>query len=202
MQLHFNHADHTRVLRDVRQKRLADIVWEHIYYVGFRIFAGGKERYRHALILADNFETFLEGIASEYSAILDQPTVTSAKDISLVFIRNLMTKQSDMAESPDYRNITTEIQKELPQGDGQHYMVFGTLGEDRICLFKLQADEALTAIDMACSASLEQTKKRFVALEVCLAHPASIECYALFDAAFERISALIDGVAIGTHFLQ
>lgn len=113
-----------------------------------------------------------------------------------------MTKQSDLAESPEYQNITTEIQKELPQGDGLHYMVFGTLGENSICLIKLQANEALTAIDMACAASLEQTKKIFVALEVCLAHPASIECYALFDTAFERIRALIDRAAIGTHFLQ
>jgi hypothetical protein len=190
--LNIKHVDYTRTLRDWRKTRKPELVWSHIYYVGFKILTRSEQLYRHALILADDFDAFLEGVAGEYSNILDQQTVADARNITLVFVRNMTTQSHAITALIDYQNIATEIQEALCKGDGEHYMVFGTVGENRICLIRLHTDNALTAIDEARAATLDQLKETFIALEVCQADPEMTQCYALFDAAAERIKILMN----------
>ena len=202
LQLSYTHADHTGMLRDARKERPPEVACNHIYYVGFRISAGNDEHYRHALILADDYDTFLDGIAGEYNAILEHPSVTSTKDIALVFVRNLLMLDPEMSDSADCQNITTEIRAELSrQGDNQ-YLVFGTVGEHKICLMQANSCDALMAIHRARTASMDQFKAEFMPLEVCQAHPVTAECYALFDAAAERIMSLDRDVSAGTGYLH
>lgn len=202
LQLRYTHADHTRVLRDVRREQMPEVKWAHVYYVGFRILADSDERYHHALILADDYGTFLDGVAGEFNAIRGQSTAISFNDISLVFVRNLMACDPEMVASANAQNITLGIRDDLSRCDDNEYLVFGMVGESRICLIQANACDALTAIHRARSKSIEQFKDEFMPLEVCQAHPVTAECYALFDTAAERIKSLIDGVSTGSGYLH
>lgn len=73
LQLRYVHADHTRVLKDVRRDPSSEIIWKHIFYVGFSIKGrnDGNGHYHHALILADDYDSFLDGVAGEIKAISD-----------------------------------------------------------------------------------------------------------------------------------
>ena len=176
LQLRYAHADHTRVLRDVRRNRLSEIIWNQVYYVGFRISTGEVDRYRHALLLADNYDALLDGIAGEFNAIREQSSATSFGTIRLVFMRNLMTLDPDVMASAECQNITTEIRDELSRQNDSQYLVFGMVGEHKICLIKVAVGDALMAIHQARSASMGKFKAEFTPLEVCQAHPVTAEC--------------------------
>lgn len=198
----YTHADHTRVMRDVRKKRLTGISWDQVYYVGFRISACYKVCYRHALILADSYDEFLEGVAGEFNTILDQSPGTSLKDIALVFVRNLMILDPELAAAAESQHITTDIRDELSKRDDDHYLVFGRVGEERICLVKVQAGDALLGIEYAQRSVRAKYQKEMLPLEVCQIHPVTAECYALFDVAAERIKSLISGESTNSVYLH
>ena len=189
--LRYAHADHTRVLQDVRRNKLSEIIWSQVYYVGFRISTGGMDRYRHALLLADNYDALLEGIAGEFNAIREQSSATSSGTIRLVFMRNLMTHDPEVMASAECQNITTEIRDELSRQNDSQYLVFGMVGEHKICLIKIAVGDALMAVHQARLASMDHFRAEFTPLEVCQAHPVTVECYALFDATAERIKPLV-----------
>lgn len=194
LQLRYTHADHTRVLRDVRKNRLAEADYAQIYYLGFRISAEGKEHYHHALVLADDYDAFLDGVAGEFNTIRDQSSMPSFNGIALVFVRNLMMQDPEMVDSTNHQSITSDIQEKLSTRNDDQYLVFGMVGGHKICLIELYNCDALLAIHRARTMIMEQHHEEFKPLEVCQAHPVTAECYALFDAAAGRIKSLVDGV--------
>ena len=202
LQLRYIHADHTSVLKDVRREQTSEVKWAHVYYVGFRISAGRDERYHHALILADDYDIFLDGVAGEYNAIRKLSRTTSFNDISLVFVRNLMRIDPDIVASADSQSITSDIRDELSRCDKNEYLVFGLVGEQKICLVQVNNCEALLAIDRVRTMCMDKFKEEFMPLEVCQAHPVTTECYALFDAAAERIKALVSNLSAGSGYLH
>lgn len=202
LQLRYAHTDRTRVLKDVRKKRTSELALDQIYFVGFRINGGRDGRYHHALIIADDYDSFLDGIAGEFNAILSQPSAASVKDIALVFVRNLMILDPELVAAAESQNITSEIQEELIRRDDNQYLVYGLIGEERICLVKVKASDALLAIDRARRSVMAKHQKELLPLEVCQPHPVTAECCALFDATAERIKPLLNGESTSSAYLH
>ena len=106
LQYRYNHLEQSHVLKDVRKKPLWDIKQDHVYFVGFRISAKTGDIYHHAMIIADDFAAFLDGIAGEYNTIMDRHLVTFRADITLIFVRNLMITAPDVMAAAEQHNIT------------------------------------------------------------------------------------------------
>lgn len=197
----YSHSDRTRVFRDMRKSPVPEISQEQCYFVGFRISIESSYRYHHALILADDHDSFVHGIRGEFNAILDQSPATYARDIALVFMRNLVMQDPAMIDSVDRCNIKTEIQKLLSKRDDNQFTVFGRLGES-ICLANANTSDALTAIQTARRKSAQLAGKNFRPLEVCQAHPVTKEFDTLFHTTSNRIMSLIGSVSAGDGHLH
>lgn len=201
-QLHYAHSDRTRQLKDVRKRRSSEIAQDQIYFVGFRIESGREIRYLHALIMADDYDSFLNGVAAEINTILDQSTVTRARDISLVFVRNLMILDPELAAATASQNIARDIQVELTRRDDDQYLVYCMAGEEKVCLIKLKAGNALLAIGKARQAVMAKYQKELLLLEVCQLHPVTAECHALFAATAERIKPFLNSDVAGGAYVH
>lgn len=196
------HTDHTRVMKDVRKRRATEIVCKQIFHVGFCIQSHATETYHHAVIIADEHGSFINGIALELNSLIDCAPHIRITDAKLVFVRNMMLLDPELRQSADAFDIPTEILNEVGSADEEQYLVFGMVGNERICLIKLPAESALHAIDLARSSVRIKHKKELLPLEVCLSHPVTTECYAMFDAAAERIKALISDEFTGIAYVH
>lgn len=196
------HTDGTHILKDVRKRPTPELLWDQIYFVGFRIESETGQRYHHALFSADDQGSFMNGIACEYNAIRNQPSVHSVQDISLVFVRNLSILDPEVSAAAESHNITAEIRKELCRRDDGQFLVYGLISDKRICLLKVEASNALRAIEHARKSVIAQYQKELLPLEVCQPHPVTTECYALFDAMVSRVRPLIEGDLSSTGYAQ
>lgn len=195
----YRHSDHTRVLRDVRHSLLPEVSWARFYFTGLRIDTEEGVLYRHALIVADDYDAFAAGISDERNAILEQHSATSRDAVALVFVRNLLVQDSQMIDSISHHHIDSDIEQMLSKRDDNRFSVFGRLGE-AICLIPVTARDALAAIQIARYQSALLAGKDFMPLEVRQAHPVTKEFDALFQSTAKRIQCLIDSVpAEGGH---
>lgn len=201
-QLRHAHTDCTQVMKDARKHPTPKISFSHIYFAGFRINSGMTVRYHHALIMADDFGSFLNGVAREFNEIMEPKPGPALKDISLMFLRNMMLIDPELSSAAESQNITTEIKEILSQRDDSQYLVFGLIGNERICLVKVQADNALLAIEFARRSVMAKYQQEMLPLEVCQPHPVTAECYELFDAAAIRVRHLINDDSPGTGYMQ
>ena len=193
----YTHTDRTRVFRDVRSKPMPQIAQEQCYFLGFRISIANDYRYHHALILADDHDSFIQGIKGECHAIHDRSSATYASDIALVFMRNLAMRDPDMNATIESYNIKTETQKILSKRDDNQFTVLG-MRESKISLVSINASDALTAFQLVRSKIGYQIDNDFKPLEVCQAHPVTKEFDALFQSAAKRIKCLIGNVPTGS----
>lgn len=199
LNLRYTHSDHSRVLRDVRHSILPDVTWAQFYFIGFRIDTGEGVLYRHALIVADDYDAFVAGISEEREAIQAQHSATSRDAIALVFVRNLIMQDPHMIDSISHHHIDSDIEVMLSKRDDNRFSVFGRLGE-AICLIPETARDALGAVQIARHQSALLAGKDFMPLEVRQAHPVTKEFDALFQSTAKRIQCLIGNVpAEGGH---
>jgi hypothetical protein len=202
MPLRYHHDDHTRELRDVRKSRSVEVPSEQVFFVVFRVWYVNELHYHHALILADGHESFADGIAGEIQFIVDHKFARYKIDISLVFVRSLMMQRQDIKELAMQMDITTGIRKGISRRNDDKFMAFGLVGDKDLSLIKVEADDALKAIECARTKCLNQHQKKFTPMEICQAHPVTSECYALFDVAAARIKALIDAKPCNDGYLH
>ncbi len=199
MQLRYRHDDHTRELRDVRKTRSVEVPCEQVFFVVFRVWFLNELHYHHALILADDYESFAEGIAGEVQFIMDHQFACYKIDVSLVFVRNLMMQRQDIKDAAIEMDITTDIRKGIAKRNDEMFMALGLVGDKELSLIKVVAVDALKAIECASMECLHQNRDKFTPVEICQAHPVTSECYALFDVAAARIKALLDSNPINTY---
>ncbi len=192
LDLRYSHSDRSRVFRDVRSKPVPEIAQEQCYFLGFRISIAiaNDYRYHHALILADDHDSFIQGIKGECKAIHDRSSATYASDIALVFVRNLAMRDPAMNVTIESSNIKTETQKILSKRNDNQFTVLAMRG-NTISLLTTHAPDALAAIQLACSNSEHLAEESFKPLEVCQAHPVTKEFDALFQSAAQQIECLI-----------
>ena len=180
------------VIRDMRKKHEMEIAREHCYFIGLRITVGNAMRYQHALILADDYESLVNGINGERNTILNQKVTASLNDIEPVFVRNLIMQDPAMVDSINSCGINTEIQEILSRRDDHRFTVFGKLGNEEICLIPEEAHDALAAMRLARLESVKLAVKKFQPLDVRQAHPATREFEVQFHLVADRFVKLVE----------
>lgn len=193
----YNHTDRSRVFRDLRSKPVPEITQEQCYFLGFRISIANDYLYHHALILADDHDSFNQGIKGEYDAILSRTSATYTSNIALVFVRNLLMQDPALINTVDSDNFKTETQKILSKRDDNQFIVLG-MRESKVSLVSINTSDALTAFQLVRSKIGYQIDNDFKPLEVCQAHPVTKEFDALFQSAAKRIKCLIGNVPTGS----
>ncbi|WP_435626931.1 hypothetical protein [Candidatus Ferrigenium straubiae] len=201
LHLRYAHTDRTRILKDVRKKRTSELACDQIYFVGFRIKGEGDGRYHHALILADDHDSFLDGIAGEFNAILGQPSVASVKDIALVFVRNLMILDPELAVSAESQNITSDIQEELIRRNDGQYRCTGWLAKNVFAWSRFKPAMHCWPWTVHAGQSW-QSIRRNASLGGVPATSGTAECCALFDATAERIKPLLSCESTDSAYLH
>jgi hypothetical protein len=161
-----------------------EIARDHCYFIGFRITAENAMRYSHALILADDYESLINGINEERNSILDHQLASSLSDIEPVFVRSLLMQDQVLIASIDAYGINTQIQEILSRRDDHRFAVLGMLGNEEICLIPEEAHDALAAMRLARWESIKLAVKNFQPLDVRQAHPVTRE----FDALFHQVA--------------
>jgi hypothetical protein len=189
--LHYHHTEQSSRLRDVRYKRVPDIRLDQCYFLGFRISVENNYHYHDAIILADDYEAFLEGVGEEMNDIQDTQSISSHRDIALVFVRSLAMDNSNRHRNFGYERYLPHIQKILAKRDDEQFSVFGWIDED-VRLMPIKTSDALSALRIARSKSFLQMQKRFVPLEICQAHPVRLEFEGRFIVAARQIRLLLE----------
>ena len=197
LDLRYSHSDRSRVFRDARSKPVPEIAQEQCYFLGFRISIANDYLYHHALILADDHDSFNQGIKGEYDAILSRTSATYTSNIALVFVRNLLMQDPALINTVDSDNFKTETQKILSKRDDNQFTVLG-MRESKVSLVSINASDALAAFQLVRSKIGYQIDNDFKPLEVCQAHPVTKEFDALFQSAAKRIKCLIGNVPTGS----
>ena len=191
VQLRYPHLDHSKFLRDVRYIREPAIALENCYFLGFRIAIENSYRYSHATIVADDYDAIIEGIVEEFNDIMDQQAVSSPRDIALVFVRSLVMQDPAKLRAIGYHYIQPDIQKSLFKRDDELFSVFGKIADD-VFLSPVTTSDALTALKVVRYKCATQILKDFIPLEICQAHPVTLEFEILFNRVAKRIRLLIN----------
>lgn len=201
LQFRYPHSDKVRQLRDVRYQRVSVIQSEHCYFLGFRISTENSYRYYDAMILADDYEAFLEGVIEEFNDIQDKQAVSSPRDIAIVFVRSLVMQNPDRLRALGYHHIQPDIQKILSMRDDEQFTVFGRIGDD-VWLKPVITSDALSALRVVRYKCATQMLKNFMPLEIFQAHPVKSEFDELFQEAARQVKLLIDAIPSDNGYRQ
>jgi hypothetical protein len=188
----YHHLPAPKLLRDARQDRGAEIDPTQVYFVGFKIAAKSGDRYHHAMIIADDFNQLLDGIAGEYNAILDQSLVIFAYDITVIFLRNLLMLDPELINATERQNIDTEIEEALARRDDDEFVVYGLIAQKKVCLMRATARDGLLAIGMTQKIIGPELARDFIPLELCQAHPVRFDFEEKFKEETNRYRALME----------
>jgi hypothetical protein len=190
LNLRYSHLDHSHTPIDVRNKPTDELSLEHCYYLGLRVDVENAYQYHHALILADDHETFVDGYKRECDEIQSQ-IGCALSQIALVFVRCMLIQEPQFMPSYLHREITSEVQKDLTKRNDDRFAVIGLTSKNKIGLGSYETSDALAAIRLARTASEKLLHERLSPLEVRQAHPVTAEFDILFHQAAERIKTLI-----------
>ncbi|MDP1870237.1 MAG: hypothetical protein Q8K61_01290 [Gallionella sp.] len=201
-QLHFEHIRNTSNMpRDARSDRAAQLAWENFYFVGFRIDSAYGERYHHALILADDHDTFLSGIAAEHLELLNYDWITSAQDISVIFIENLMMQNpaliGETCQAPAKANSSS-----APRRNSNAFSVIGFTDSNQFCRLEVDSDNALKAIDEANAQVNYECGAQFKPLLISQLNAVAIDFFNLLNTVVESVKELMGGAATNRGYLH
>jgi hypothetical protein len=190
-------------IRDARKNTSMPIAWNQFYFVAFKVSNSEDDHYYHALILADDHDAFLEGIASEYLKLLDYAWVKSAQDINVVFVQNLMVQNPALIQAiKKYQTSLTHIKSSAIGMNPNAYSVIGLTDQFKIYSMEVDSDNALNAMDEANAQVMYECGRRFKPLLICQANPVSLEFFALVDEAVEKLKYLLGDEATDRGYLH
>lgn len=201
-QLHFEHISNTSNMpRDARSDRAAKLAWENFYFVGFRIDSAYGERYHHALILADDYDKFLSGIAAEYLELLNYDWITSAQDISVIFIENLMMQNPALVD--EARPVQAKPKgSSTPRRNSNAFSVIGFTDSNQFCRLEVDSDNALKAIDEANAQVNYACGAHFKPLLISQLNAVAIDFFNLLNTVVESVKELMGGAATNRGYLH
>jgi hypothetical protein len=201
-QLHFEHINCTpKNPRDVRKNRTTTIAWANFYFVGFKINATFGERYHHALLLADDHDAFLNGIAAEHLELLNHEWITSAQDISVIFIQNLIMQNPALidktSQSPAKPKNTS-----VPRRNSNAFSVIGFTDHNQYCSLEVDSDDALRAINEANAQVNYAYGAQFKPLLVNQINAVAVDFFNLLNTVVESVKELMSGAATARGYLH
>jgi hypothetical protein len=180
----------------VRKHPVTDILWEHCYFVGFRISVELGYDYQHSLVISDGYETFQEGVRCETDSILQRYPGLQREEVVVVYIRNLQWLDEEFLTRATKDEVREEIQDCLCKRDDTHFIVMGLFDQKKLGILDMHASSALDAIRLAIHKGMPQYGKELMTLEVRNAHPVNSEFDALVLQTAARMKALEDSEAI------
>jgi hypothetical protein len=203
-QLHFEHITRTsEIPRDVRKNRAATLEWDHFYFVGFRIDSLYGERYHHALILADEHNAFLRGVAAENLKLLDYDWIRSGKDISLIFVQNFMMLNPSLAgKSVQARPKPNGQGLSVPRRNGNAFFVMGITDTYKFCQMEVDSENAIKAIDEANAQLYYEYEARFKPLLITQINTVAADFFNLLNTVLESVKELMGGAASDRGYLH
>ncbi len=194
------HLQQIRIFNDVRKTPSPKIEWEHCFFLGFRIRTAEGERYHHGLVVVDSEDTFYDGIAGEFEAILNQTDVTDPNNIELIFVRCLQMKDKNKVSSAERQKMDAAILKSIENHADSMFYVLMQIGDTRQWLLEVNSQNAITALTSVETLADPNCGEKSFPLEICLAHPVFHEFNLLFDATFARFEMLIkEGLGGSTY---
>lgn len=198
----YPHFDRSKFPLDVRKHRATEILWEHCYFVGFRISAGHRYDYQHSLVLADGFQELQSGVSSEIEAILKRYPELYKSDIVPIYIRNLQLLDDEFLSDDTKTEIREEINDCLVKRDDTHFIVLGMFSKTQLGIIEMHTSDAMDAIRKAISKGTELYGNGHLTLEVRNSHPVNFEFDALVLHTAARMKALEDDESIGSKMLN
>lgn len=199
---HYPHFDRSKFPLDVRKHRATNILWEHCYFIGFRISVDNRYDYQHSLVLADGYEEFQAGVRYEIDATLLRYPELNSTDVVPVYIRNLQLLDDEFLTADTKEEVREEIQDCLGKRDDTHFIVMGLFAEKRLGILDMHTASALDAIRLAISKGCDLYGNGLVTLEVRNAHPVNSEFDVLILQTAARMKALEDSTTIGSVMLN
>jgi hypothetical protein len=148
--------------------------------------------YHHAVITADDHESFANGVFAETQLIIDRQLAQFRIDITLVFVRSMLMERQNMKDAVSQQEIAHVMRDGKPRRNDDKFLVFGLVDDKELYLVQVEAGNALMAIEPARRACVRQPGQKFIPVEICQAHAVTAECRSLFDWAASRIKALIE----------
>lgn len=185
----YKHSDNTCIPRDMRTGSDQETYLDDYFFVGFRIAYNNEYLYQHALILADNHDSFINGIKAEKELIEDR-YAWACESIVPIFVRNITMLSPEVIAIAESNNISAEINKKLARRNDHQFTVFGVLQDEQVFLSEENAADGMHAINMARQRCAYQLSKNLIPLDVRQAHPVTQEFEALFQVTAERILTL------------
>ena len=196
------HLQQIRIFNDVRKISSPKIEWEHCFFLGFRIQTAAGERYHHGLVVVDSEDSFYDGIAGEFEAILDQTVVSDPNNIELIFVRSLKMKDPNKVSPAELQKMDAAILKAIESDADSLFFVLMQMGDARHWILEVNSQNALTAITAVELLADPDCGEKSFPLEICLAHPVFHEFNRLFDATFARFEMLIKEGLGGSSYMH
>lgn len=195
----YPHFDRSRFPLDVRKHKTTEILWEHCYFIGFRISVGHRYDYQHSLVLADGYQELQSGVSSEVEAILKRYPELYKSDITPIYIRNLQLLDNEFLSDGAKTEIREEIGDCLSKRDDTHFIVLGMFSKKQLGIIEMYTGDAMDAIRKAISKGSELYGNGHLTLEVRNSHPVNFEFDALVLQTAARLKALEDDESIGSR---
>lgn len=198
----YPHFDRSKFPLDVRKLKAVEILWEHCYFIGFRISVGHRYDYQHSLVLADGYQELLSGVSTEIETILKRYPELYKADITPIYIRNLQLLDDEFLSDDTKTEIREEIKDCLSKRDDTHFIVLGMFSKKQLGIIEMYTSDAMDAIRKAISKGTELYGNGHLTLEVRNSHPVNFEFDALVLQTAARMQALEDDESIGSRLLN
>lgn len=187
----YKHSSLGIIPMDCRLKQSDTVVMRHLYFLGFKSTLDYVDEYHHALILADDHTTLLEGLEREMGLISKLRPGLAQSDISLVFVRNLLMREPTLVSDEERELMTNSVKEKLVQRNDDQFVLLGMLGREKVILMDYVTTDALAALRLARFHSANQFGKSISPLDICQAHPVTKEFEKIYEQQAEYIWQLM-----------
>ena len=166
----------------------------NIYYVVLRVKAGNSVWYHHTAMAIDG------GLSSHIEAMKSVVRVTlnwRKVELTCVFVRSFITQDSSVQDSAARHGITKEMDTRITNGaifsdTVERFLVFGFVGEDKIILLEVAANDALDASIEATKMCAEQLKEVLHPIDIIAVSPAIPGIIGQFEDSAPRLLTLVN----------
>lgn len=189
----FYHDNHVaRGLNDRRRQRNLGICQDNVFYLVFRVVIGNTTWYHHEVFVFDS--ALREEIERIGESIRD--SISPRASVKLVFIRSLIMEDRDVVDAMFVHNFHLELRSRLESGNlfsdsTKRYLAFGFVGDDRLAMIEVEAEDALDGCGQANELCQSQAEGSFSVIQVCAISPVVEEIEEHYEAQVPNIMRLL-----------
>lgn len=166
----------------------------NIYYVVLRVKVGNSVWYHHTAMAIDGeLPSHIESMKCVVRASLNRRNV----ELTCVFVRNFITVDTSILDSAARHGITKEMNNRIANGaifsdTVERFIVFGFVGEDKIILLEVSANDALDASKEAIKMCAEQLQEELHPIDIIAVSPVIPGIINLFENSAPQLLTLVN----------